>query len=163
MNTISKFLIICLAVVMLFCGCGGRADISELDYSQLIVAPVDLKITDCITDQQLTSVLGHSMQLLGLYENNTQAIWMSEDGVCQVNVNLQNQDRAVFDSNAAAQETVLQEGLGDTAYWSVESGELVVYAEGYALGVAVTCTDTTMTEAYTHQIAEILLKALQPQ
>lgn len=162
MKLIAKLLILCLTVTMLFCGCSSD-ETSEPDYSKLIVSPVDLKITDCITDQQLTSVLGHPMQLLGLYEENTQAIWMSEDGACQVNINLQNQDRAVFDSNAATQQTKLQEGLGDTAYWSVESGELVAYANGYALGVAVTCADTTMNEAYTRQIADILLKALQPE
>ena len=50
----------------------------------------------------------------------------------------------------------------DTAY-EVGSGELLVYANEYCLGVAVTCADTTMVETYTRQVAEMMIKALQPE
>ena len=41
--------------------------------------------------------------------------------------------------------------------------ELLVYVNEYCLGVSVTCADTTMVEAYTRQVAEMMVKALQPE
>ncbi len=160
MKNIHKLLAFFLAALLLLCGCGDKGE--DLDYESLVVAPVDVNITDCITDAQITAVLGCPMTLLGVFEDGTQAVYMSEDGAYQVNINLKNETRAVFDSNAADQETTPQEGLGETAYWSVETGELVVYTGGYALGVSVLMPEDTATDGYVRQIAELMLDALQP-
>lgn len=155
-----------LAAMMLLCGCGGTNPDVEPDYSRLIVAPVDLHITDCITEQQISTIMGCPMTLLGTYEENTQAIYTSgDDGTYMVTINLKNQDRGVFDADiAAAGDSVkLYEGVGEAAFWSSVTGELLVYTNEYCLGVAVTGADTTMIEAYTRQVAEIMVKALQPQ
>ena len=164
MKRISKLLILCLTLGLLCCGCGNTAD-SEPDYSSLIVPPVDLSITDCITEQQLTTVMGCQMTLLGTYEDGVQAVYMSEDGSSQVTVHMMNQTRAVFDSNVTASETpmTVQEGLGAAAFWDEGHNQILVYYDGYAIDVAVTCTDSTMVETYTRQIAEMLVSALQHQ
>ena len=107
--------------------------------------------------------MGCSMTLMGTYEENTQAIYTSSDSASMVTINLKNQDRGVFDSDIAAlgESATLYEGVGETAFWCATTGELLVYVNEYSLGVAVTCADTTMVEAYTRQIAEILVGALQ--
>ena len=64
---------------------------------------------------------------------------------------------------ALGTDATLYEGVGEAAFWSATTGELLVYVNEYSLGVAVVCADTTMTEAYTRQIAEIMVGALQPQ
>lgn len=156
---------IVLATLLLLCGCGAPAE-SEPDYSRLITAPVDLSITDCITEQQVTTVMGCPMVLMGTYEDNTQAIYTSsDDSAYMVTINLKNQTRAVFDADiaAAGDSVTLYEGLGEAAFWSSVTGELLVYTNGYYLGVAVTCADTTMVETYTRQVADIMVTALQPQ
>lgn len=156
---------ILVAALLLLCGCGTPAE-SDPDYSRLITAPVDLQITDCITEQQLTTIMGCPMTLLGTYEDNTQAIYTSsDDSASMVTINLKNQTRGVFDADIAAAGTsvTLHDGVGEAAFWSSVTGELLVYTNGYYLGVAVTCADTTMVEAYTLQVADIMVKALQPE
>lgn len=164
-----------LAALLLLCGCGGTPSVSDPDYSRLIVPPVDLSITDCITEQQLSTVMGCGMTLLGTYEDNTQAIYTSSDDAANmVTINLKNEDRGVFDADIAALGTAatLCEGIGEAAFWVVmtepSTGEvisrsLLVYANDYHLSVSVSCTDTTMVEAYTRQVAELMVRALQPE
>jgi hypothetical protein len=60
-------------------------------------------------------------------------------------------------------DVTLYEGVGEAAFWSNVTNELLVYANEYALGVAVSCADTTMIEAYARQVADIVVKSLQPQ
>ncbi len=154
-----------LAAMLLLCGCGAPAE-SDPDYSRLIVAPVDLSITGCITEQQLSTIMGCPMTLLGTNEEDTQAIYTSsDDSASMVTINLKNQTRGAFDSDIASYGTdvTLYEGVGEAAFWSSVTGELLVYANEYALGVAVSCADTTMIEAYTRQVADIVVKSLQPQ
>lgn len=166
MKLMMRVTAISLAAMMLLCGCGGADKDSEPDYSRLIVAPVDVQITDCITEQQLSTIMGCSMTLLGTYEDNTQAIYTaSDDSAGMVTINLKNQTRGVFDAEiaAAGDSVTLYDGVGEAAFWSSVTGELLVYANEYYLGVAVTCADTTMVETYTRQVAETMVKALQPE
>lgn len=161
MKNIYKLLAVVLATLLLLCGCGNKEP--EIDYDALVVAPLDITITDCISEEQISSVMAYPMTLLGVFEDGTQAIYQSDDGMYQVTINLKNESRAVFDNNAANQQTTLQEGIGETAYWSLETGELVAYANGYALGVSVlTATPGVDITSHTQQIAELILDRLQP-
>ena len=161
MKNIYKLLAVVLATLLLLCGCGNKEP--EIDYNSLVVAPLDITITDCISEEQIGSVMAYPMTLLGVFEDGTQAIYQSDDGMYQVTINLKNESRAVFDNNAANQQTTLQEGIGETAYWSLETGELVVYANGYALGVSVlTATPGIDITSNARQIAELILDRLQP-
>ena len=173
MKSMMRLMIICLAAVVCLCGC-GEADsqpTADVDYSEFVEAPVDLKITDCISEQQISTVMGSSMILQGLFEENTQAYYMSEDGTT-VNINLKNQERGLFDAAIAdfGTNATLFEGVGETAFLVVMkepdsdeiiSKELLVYINDYTLGVSVVCADITMEETYIRQIAEIMVDALQ--
>ena len=164
MKTLRKVWIWGLLVLLLLGGCGkGAPDSSDLDYSSLIVPAVDLTITDCISEQQLTSVVGYSMHLLGVYEENTQAVYLSEDGSCQVTIHMMNQTRAGFDAQvtAATVPLIMQEGVGEIAYWYYGAAQLMAFSDGYALDVAVTCADTLQMDTQTRQIAELILGKLQ--
>lgn len=165
MKLMMRVTAIFLAAMMLLCGCGGSQQDIEPDYSRLIVAPVDVQITDCITEQQLSTIMGCAMTLLGTYEDDTQAIYTASDDSAGVTINLKNQTRGVFDAEiaAAGDSVTLYDGVGEAAFWSSVTGELLVYANEYCLGVAVTCADTTMVETYTRQVAETMIKALQPE
>ncbi len=164
MKHLCKLLVLTLVISLVVCGCGKPQE-TELDYESMVVAPVDLAITDCITEQQITSVVGHPMHLLGVYEDGVQAIWQSDDGSCQVTIHMMNQTREVFDSQVADAEVpmTLQEGLGEAAFWYEGRTEMMLYYNGYALDVAVVCSDTPLTEPHVRQIAELMLAALQPQ
>ena len=163
MKHLYKLLALTLIFTLLLCGCNQPAE-PEVDYNDLVVAPVDLSITDCITEQQLTTVVGHPMQLLGVYEDGVQAIWQSDDGSCQITIHMMNQTREVFDTQVADAEVpmTLQEGLGEAAFWYEGRTEMMLYANGYALDVAVVCSDTPLTEPHVRQIAELMLAAIQP-
>ena len=175
MKKTAIFLLICLLCGLLG-GCGSKPmeQTSEPDYSALIVPPVDLTITDCISEQQLTTILGYPMSLLGVGEEGAQAVYQTEDSTCVVTVHMLNQTRAGFDAviGASTATTVLQEGLGESAYWFVSDemvdqnsggyAQLMVYSGGYAVDVALACADIPEANinAYVLQIAETILSRL---
>ncbi|MBQ8683476.1 MAG: hypothetical protein IJ518_03030 [Clostridia bacterium] len=162
MRKLSVFLLIFVLGVTL-AGCGGAPqEASEPDYSALIVPPVDLTITDCISEQELSTVLGYTMTLLGVGEEGSQAVYQTEDGTCIVTVHMLNQTRAGFDAmvNASAVPMVLQEGLGESAYWYGDTAQLMLYSGGYAVDVSVVCVDISEPNSYVLQIAESILSRL---
>lgn len=164
MKNLCKLLTICVACLCLLAGCEKANTESEVqvDYSALTVPRVDLKITDCISEQELQTILGYPVTLSGMFEENTQAIYTSEDGTCQVTVHMINQTREGFDAlvKDSTVEMVRQEGLGEAAYWYGETGQIMVYSGGYALDVAVTCVDIKEPQTYTRQVVEMILRKL---
>lgn len=160
MKNIYKLLAVVLLASLLLCSCGNEE--VELDYNSLVVAPVDVNITDCITDSQVSTVVGVPMTLLGVYEDGTQAIYMSEDGTCQVTVNLKNQTQELFNDNIQdlGDSVTMVTSVGEAAYWCSETGELLVYQHGYSLGVSATIAGADQVEPYITQIAELISQKL---
>ncbi len=162
-NSIVFGMILCLLCGLLG-GCGAEAPEStpEPDYSSLIVPPVDVTITNCIREQELSSILGCTVSLLGLGEDGSQAVYQSMDGTCVVSIHLINQTRAGFDAMVAnaAVAMELQEGLGEIAYWYEGKAQLMVYSGGYAVDVAVACLDIPEPGTYVMQIAQSILSRL---
>ena len=153
------------AALSLLSGCGGtNATSKEPDYSALIQPPVDLTITDCISEQELSTILGYSMTLLGVAEEGSQAVYQTDDGTCVVTVHMLNQTRAGFDAmvNASTVPMVLQEGLGESAYWYEETAQLMLYSGGYAVDIALVSVDITPanSKAYVLEIAGSILQRL---
>lgn len=165
MKKICAILLISL-LCMGLCACGEEPAEApaDYDYGNLTEPVVDLKITDCITEQQLTSILGVSVLPPQIGESDTQAIYQSEDGACMVFISLKNQARGVFDSDIAAlgEAATLYEGVGEAAYLCSTTGELLVYQNGYSLGIAVSIAGVNATETYLAQIAQVMVTALQP-
>lgn len=157
MKNIYKVLPVFLAVALLLCGCGENTN-TDYDYEDLVEAPLNKAITDCLTEEQVSDVVGADMTLLDVYDEGTQAIYQSADGMVQVTVNLKNESRTAFDERSAALVTVPQEGMGDVAYWSSETDELVVHQNGYTLGVWVMAEGDTFEMS--KQIAQAVLEKL---
>ena len=129
---------------------------------------MDLSIVDCITAEELTAIMGSPMQLLGVFEDNSQAVFTSEDGRHVATVNMKNQTSAGFEAekNASLFSTTLQDGVGEMAYWCEDTETdnvwLEFYSGGYAVTVGVTCpeTDDQAHSTYIKQIAEKILGKL---
>lgn len=166
MKKICAILLIGLLCCGMLCGCGEEtAEVpADYDYSNLTEPAVDVKITDCITEQQLSTVLGYPIHLLSLGDGDTQAIYQSEDGACMVSISLKNQDQGAFDADIAAlgDAVTMVTTYGEVAYWCSTTGELLVYENGYSLGIAVSIAGVSATETYISQIAEIMVNALKP-
>ncbi len=165
MKKICAILLIGLLCVGL-CACGEEPVEAPADYNynNLTEPVVDVEITDCITEQQLSTILGVSVLPPQLGDSNTQAIYQSEDGTCMVSISLKNQARGVFDSDIAAlgDAAAMVTTYGEVAYWCSTTGELLVYQNGYALGIAVSIAGVDSTETYVSQIAQAMVTALQP-
>ena len=167
MKKICAILLISLLCCGLLVGCGEEpapaAPENANVYSDLTEPAVDLKITDCINEQQLTTILGYTMLPPSIGDYDTQATYYSEDG-CVVSISLKNQTLELFNSDIAAlgDTVTLYEGVGEAAYKSSVTGELLVYQNGYSLGVAVTIPGAESTETQARQIAELVVSALQP-
>ncbi len=162
MKNVCKLLAVVLAALLLLCGCGKKEP--EIDYESLVVAPVDVNITDCLTEEQVSAVMGTPMTLLGVFEDSTQAIYTSADSTSQVIINLKNQTQELFRANAEALGDAASAvtTIGEEAYWCREIGELLVYQNGYALGVAVAIANVVEIQPYVSQLAELVLDRLQP-
>lgn len=164
MKTLCKILVLCLLCAALLCGCNGKPAESEPDYSALTLPPVDLSITDCITAEELTAIMGSPMQLLGVFEDGSQAVFTSEDGTHQVLVHMLNQTLAGFEAmkNSSSYEMKWQEGLGEAAYWYGDTSQMMFFSGGYAvdIGISGTDDDAQSHNVYTMQIAETILGKL---
>ena len=164
MKKICAILLIGL-LCMGLCACGEEPveAPADYDYGDLTEPVVDLKITDCITEQQLTTVLGYTMLPPAISDFDTTATYQSEDG-CIVTINLKNQTMELFNSDIAAlgDTVTLYEGVGEAAYKSSVTGGLLVYQNGYSLGVTVVIPGVENAETQARQIAEIMVSALQP-
>ncbi|MBE6806636.1 MAG: hypothetical protein E7527_01290 [Ruminococcaceae bacterium] len=152
----------------LLCGCGDEpveiaGDNGTKAYEQLTEPAVDLLITDCITEEQISTVLGYPVHQLPQVGDNTEALYQSEDGTYMVKINLKNESRGLFDTTIAGMgdSVTLYEGVGEVAYWSSDN-ELIVYQNGYVLGVWMTIPGVDNAETQTRQIAELMLGTLQP-
>lgn len=167
MKKICAILLMSLLCCGLLCSCGEEpapeAPENANVYSDLTEPALDLKITDCITEQQLTTILGYTMLPPSIGDYDTTATYRSEDG-CIVTINLKNQTMELFNSDIAAlgDTVTLYEGVGEAAYKSSVTGGLLVYQNGYSLGVAVTIPGVENAETQARQIAEIMVSALQP-
>lgn len=167
MKKICAILMMGLLCCGMLCGCGEEpapADEGTKIYEDLTEPVVDVMITDCITEQQLSTVLGYPMHLLSLGDSDTQAIYHSEDNACMVTINLKNQTRGLFDSTITelGDSATMVTTYGEVAYWCSTTGELLVYENGYSLGIAVSIAGVTATETYISKIAEIMVNALKP-
>ena len=168
MKTLCKLLVLCLACSLLFAGCKKEQakPPAEPDYNKLIQPAVDVSISDYLPVETLSRIMGCPMQLLGVYEDNTQAIYTSEDSH-QVTVLMKNQTLTGFEAekNNSSFQITTQDGVGEAAYWGEnDTGDiwLVFYSGGYAVTVSVMCaeTDDQAHGMYTRQIAEAILEKL---
>ncbi len=146
-----------LLLLLSLAACGD--EMKEMDYSALIEEPLDISLEDCLDAATLNTLIGYDMELVGVFEDGTQMVFTGIAG-SQVTVNAINETRQGFDK-MMADMTGLEavEGLGEVAWWS--AGELMTYADGYALSVVVRLSDDMTTLSHARSITEHVLGKLK--
>lgn len=155
-----------LAMMLLVTACGADKDVhkkpekDDIDYQDFITPVVDRKVTDCITEAQISSLVGVPMQFAGS-EGDAVANYQSEDASMMITLMLENKNRAEFETIVTESEVmwVMQEGLGEAAYWSEDRTELIAYADGYAASVSAYGVE----EMVMYHIMQQLMNGLQQQ
>ncbi len=152
---LTVLLVVCLPLLSLT-ACGD--EVKEPDYSALIEEPLDISLEDCLDAATLNTLIGYDMELVGVFEDGTQMVFTGIAG-SQVTVNAINETRQGFD-DMMAEITGLEavEGLGEVAWWN--GGELMAYANGYALSVTVSLSDDVVTLPHAKSITEHILGKL---
>ena len=118
---------------MLF-GCGEPA---EPDYSELIKPPLSGAVSDFLSAEDVAAVTGEPMALQGLYEEESQAVFVSvAAGNWQVTVNMRNNTRAGHDAYVQSVSVATPvEGVGEVSHWCEETSSLLTFARGYTLEI----------------------------
>jgi len=149
-------LLVCLLAVT---GC-GEEPVAEPDYSQMIVPPLDVTITDCLTAQMVETVTGEPMELQAVYEDATQAVYMSVDtDNWQVTVNMQNSTLAGYTSQLALlADAESVEGVGEAAHWCETTSSLMAYARGYMVEICMLVPGVYVPKEETVSLMKVLVE-----
>lgn len=157
----NKWIAVLLSALMLLsltaCGGKGGEELAPSDYLPDITPPLDVAITDCLSADEASTVIGVPMTASDPYEDGTWVIYSSEDGLRSISVSMENATIGVYDamiaelSGGEAQTT-----LGHRAYWYSLSGEMINFCEGYSIAVSV--NDPTV--ASTRGLCEAVMKTI---
>lgn len=153
-----------LAMMLLVTACGNDDDMykkkekEDVNYEDFVTPVVDRKVTDCITEAQVSALVGVPMQVAGT-EGDSVVNYQSEDATVMITLMLENKTRAEFESIVTESQVmwVMQAGLGEAAYWSETRTELIAYADGYAASVSAYGVE----ELAMYHVMEQLLTGLQ--
>ena len=145
MKKIPALLLALLLLATCATACGEQADppvVNEEDdpapsinYEDYIKPVVDRKVSDCITEAELSDMMAVEVKLV--IDTDSAATYQSDDGYYMVTLALENQSRDEFDAMVA--DTTIwtpHAGVGEVAYWGVGQTEMVAYQSGYAVSVS---------------------------
>ena len=162
MKRIAKWTALLLALALLTTACGGEQPADEdngptINYNDYVKPVTDRKIGDLITLDEVSAALGYSVAQTGSYTDSTVS-YQSEDGLHMITLTLENMTRGDFDNITSDPAVVwmLQEGLGEVAYWDTPHTELIAYQNGYAVSMSV----YNIADAAMLQIMETILTRL---
>lgn len=144
-----KLLALLLALLLLATcatACGEKADppvVNEeedepapsINYEDYIKPVVDRKVSDCITEAELSDMMDVEVKLV--IDTDSAATYQSDNGYYMVTLALESRTRDEFDAMVA--DTTLwtrHVGVGEVAYWGVGQTEMVAYQSGYAVSVS---------------------------
>lgn len=149
-----------LAAVLCFCvmlfGCNAPA---EPDYSDMITPPLQGAVTDYLSAEDVAAVTGEPMELQGLYEDNSQAVYTSvAQGNWQVMVNIRNNTRTGHDAyvQTISVATPVEE-VGEVSHWCEETGSLLTFARGYTLEIYMEAGDDFIPQNETIALMKTLV------
>lgn len=160
-------LLLVAVLLMSFTACGKGKDGEDLapsDYLPDITPPLDIAITDRLSADEVSTIIGVPMTASDPYEDGTWVIYSSADSLRSVSVSMENATTAVYDAMIAelsGGEKVPE--VSDRAYWYAQRGEMINYCAGYSM--AITVTDPTVASTYglCQAVAKKLADNLQAQ
>ena len=145
MKKLSAFLLAMLMMTVLLTACGGGAASNpaqqeedtgpSINYEDYVKPVVDRKVSDCITEEELSDVMDVEVKLV--IDTDSSATYQSDNGYYMVTLSLENQSRDEFDRMVA--DTTIwtpHVGVGEASYWGVDQTEFVAYQSGYAISVS---------------------------
>lgn len=150
---------LCVGVLCTLTGCKRDA---QPNYSDMIEAPLDISITDCLTADMLQVMFGKTFTQSGVHENGTQVTYTSTDGKSmQVVLNMQNSTLSGYQVILDSLENVELVGrLGEVSYWCKDTNSLLTYFNGYMLEMAVVVDGDTHTQLYATEIMHVVLRSV---
>lgn len=158
----NKWLSILLATVLLLslaaCGEGkGEEDLAPSDYLPDITPPLNIAITDCLSADEVSGIVGVPMTASDPYEDGTWVIYSSADGARSVSVSMENTTAELYDAMIEdLPDGEKEPSLGDRAFWYSSNGEMIHFCEGYSIAVSV--NDPTV--ANTKGLCEAVVKKI---
>lgn len=167
--TLQKGLAVLLAVLLLLglTACADKAEdgaesLTVEEYLPEIVPPLNLSITDCLSEAQVSEIIGVDMVASDAYEHGTWVIYSSEDGRRQVSVSMENTTAELYATLIQSlPEAQAFSELGDNAYWNAPTSELIYYIEGYQIAVKVTDSTVYNTKGLCLAIVKVIETKLQ--
>lgn len=107
----------------------------SINYEDYIKPVVDRKVSDCITEAELSAMMDVEVKLM--IDTASAATYQSDNGYYMVTLALESRTRDEFDTMVA--DTAIwtpHAGVGEVAYWGVGQTEIVAYQSGYAVSVS---------------------------
>ena len=145
MKKILALLLALLMLVMVATACGDNAappaaneeeePAPSINYEDYVKPVVDRKVSDCITEEELSDVMDVEVKLV--IDTDSSATYQSDNGYYMVTLSLENQSRDEFDRMVADTSIWTPHvGVGEASYWGVDQTEFVAYQSGYAISVS---------------------------
>lgn len=148
-------------------GCNKTDDIvSDNDSKSAIeTAPtlLDIKIDDILTPQQVGDALGFSVENTVVADEGTTVRYLSGDMLSYCEVGMMDCDREIYDSTISFYEDAVETpNLGQSAIWSNDAKQLVVYNGEYMISITVAVNADNNDELLisSRQIAALVLEKL---
>ncbi len=163
----------CLAIGLTGCGDGSSPSsaASEESIPDLSVPPIlEFDLASLLTTEQVAQAVGQEVEPPQLMENGTRVQYAAVDGGLLVDLYVEEATRELYDTQAAfiresfPDDCQEAQNLGEAALWNRQTGELMVYGQGYLVGVYLqkgedgTVTDADLTTC--RQLAALLLEKL---
>ncbi len=165
---IKKWLAVLAALLMALslAACGNKNNeedtLSAGEYLPDITPPLNVAITDCLSADAVSAIIGVPMTASEPYEEGTWVVYSSQDGTHSVSVSMENTTTVLYDAMVADLSGSEQEqALGERAYWYEQTEELINYCNGYAIAVRVSDLTVMNTKGLCQAVMKKITDNLQ--
>jgi hypothetical protein len=127
-----------LAAGLTGCSEGKPADEPSSSTLTTVSVPpaIDVDIIQLLPAEQVASVLGVESVTSQIYEEGTWVNYASDDRLTTADIHLNKCDREVYDATLSLYTDLAEApNIGDTGSWSPSTRELLVYGQGYMIGI----------------------------
>lgn len=163
-----KWLAMALAALMLLSlvACGdkdtGDGDLAPSDYLPDAQPPLDIAITDCLSETEVSTIMGVTMTASDPYEHGTWVVYSSEDGLRSVSVSMENTTILLYDAMIAELSSgEAESSFGYRAFWYGVTDEMINYCEGYSIAVSVNDPTVQNTRGLCQAVMKKIVDNLQ--
>jgi hypothetical protein len=158
-----------LVVFTAFSGCKtskqDESDFSESTTNTIGTAPplLDIEIDKLVTTEQVSDALGIPVRPPHLADSNTTVRYYSEDSRSYLEIIVEETIREIFDETVSLYEDAVDvDDVGQSAKWSAEQKQLLVYNGKYMMSITAFMEDKNDEDLLlsARKIAELILDKL---